>query len=245
MRKVTSIAAALGASLVAAAGARAEDHCARGLELARTNPVAAFVHLEACVTGDGATRDHRAALRELKRQLDGGDYALITIATTPADVAVAVKPLDIVVTNRVYLPPGTYTLEVAADGYMPLSRPLEVTGRYRETVELTLLQARTGPQTHTVDLTGEPGRTEIVRGKDPEHENLIPDKYRRGQPGDLGGEPAAGRSRWPYAALAIGLVAVGAGVGLHLDDRTSIAAGLYVAGGAGVALGATGLALRW
>jgi hypothetical protein len=233
--------------VIAAPAARAEDRCAAGLELAASRPHVAFVHLEACLETGDATAPHRTAHRELKRRLDNGDYALITIAATPADAAIVVEPIGAAVTTgRIYLPPGRYTLSATAAGHAPLSRPLEITGRYRETVELALVAGRTDRGTTTVDLTGEPGRTEIARGKDPEHENLIPDKYRRGEPiGGPGGDVRSRRSRWPYIAVAAGVIAAGVGVGLHLADNTDIATGLFIGGVVGVAVGATGLILRW
>jgi len=224
------------------------DPCASGLAAAqRGKPVAAFVSLETCIGSGLAKAEHEATHRRVRRDLDAGNYALVTIATTPPGVAVVVAPIELAVASgRVYLPPGKYTLEVNMDGYVPLSRPLEITGRYRETVELALVEARAKkPGTTTVDLTGEPGRTEIARGKDPEHENLIPDRFRRGQPGDTGGGETNRRSSWPYAVLAVGLVAAGVGVGFHLNDRAGVATALYATGGVATALGATGLILRW
>ena len=241
--RLVAVAVAL---VVAAPSAAADDRCATGLELAGSKPQVAFVHLEACIAAGGDKAEHRSAHRALKRQLDGGEYALITVATTPEDVAVAIEPLGVVITTgRIYLAPGNYTLEAKKDGHAPVTRPLEITGRYRETIELSL--AVSGPKTGVVnvDLTEGPGDTELVRGKDPEHENLLPERYRRGQPTDR--EPAITdrRSRWPYAAVALGLLAAGVGVGLHLSDNTGAATGLYLAGGLGTAVGVTGLIFRW
>lgn len=239
---------AAAVSLASATAAAEPDRCAAGLERAEAGRlVAAFLDLEACIAAGRDGSEHRSAHRRVKRALDGGDYARVTLATTPPNVPVAIAPLGVIAaTGIAYLAPGTYTLEVSHPGHRPLSRSLEITGRYRETVELVLAPAGEPAATATtVDLTGQPGPTAIGRGKDPEHENLIPERFRAGEPAGPGGDREPRRSRWPYALVGVGLAALGAGVALHLDDREGAATGFYIAGGLGTAAGVTGLLLRW
>ena len=226
--------------------AAAPDRCAAGLKGATAGDlVVAFLDLDACIEAGAGGAEHRAAHREVKRALDDGEFALVTLAVTPAGAPVSIAPLGAVaVTGRAYLPPGRYTLKVTYPNHRPLSRELEITGRYRETIELVLASDRKTIGSSTVDLTAEPAPTSIARGKDPEHENLIPDRFRAGQPKPMDAPPPA-RSRWPYVVLGVGLAAAGAGILLQLDDRPSAATGFFIGGGAAAAAGITGLVLRW
>lgn len=251
VHQLTVVAAALS-TLVAAPAIASADACEDGLAAAAAGEHArAYVALDDCLAGEpsAAVRDRATdARRAVKRELDRGDYAVVTIHASIEDQAVEVVSLGstVVTPRELYLPFGSHLLRAARDGYEPVDQLVEVDARVRMQVVVELARlAQSGaqaPGAAELDFSDEtPAPTIGVADPRPkEHESLIPSRFGSGPAGAA--PPEQARPRWPWFAGAAGVLAVAGGIAAHASGRKGLAIGLYIGGAAALGAGAIGLA---
>jgi hypothetical protein len=212
----------------------------------------ALLYFERCFRfkSEGAIRKEITAL---KRRFQKSRLAPISLSLSPEGAQATIdsiySPADILISDEdLWLPKGSYRIDVRADGYESAAFAVTVDSSDRMLVPLAL-EKSTGVKPKELDLGDGAGAElgAVATAADPrpkKFKNILPDKYTRAP--DPSVDPASdkqGSSALPWMAVGAGVGLVGAGIGFHVKDRQTLALVGYGLGGSMLGI-ATYLFLR-
>jgi hypothetical protein len=201
----------------------------------------ALLYFERCFR---ATSDNvfRKQIIALKRTLQRQKLAPVSLSLSPENARASIDSVyssdDILLSDEdLWLAKGSYRIELSAEGYESAAFAVTVESSDRMLVPLTLEKARE-VNVKEVDL-GEGAGNElgsVATTADPrpkKFKNILPDRYTRAPDPSLqaDGSDKQESNALPWITLAGGVGLIGAGVGLHVSDRNTLALVSYGLGG--------------
>lgn len=200
----------------------------------------AMLYLDRCHRFQ-ADADVRHTIARLKKVLRKRSLAPLSLSLSPASATARIDAVydeeDVFLNDEdLWLPYGSYRMQISAEGYEDSTFAVVVDSADRMLVPLSL--HKKAPVVATEIDLGEDAGAElgsVATTTDPrpkKFETLLADRYRRAPDPTLVAEPSndGESSLWPLASSAGGAALVGAGVALHLRDNKTAALVGYGAG---------------